>query len=184
MFYLKILDVGCGKNKLKNSVGIDFYKDSDIIHDLNRFPYPVKANSFDKIYSRHCLEHLAFFEETMDEFYRIIKKDGLIEIIVPFYASSGASHPTHKRFFNYHSFDFFEPNEMHRWEINSKARFSVLKINYNFYPKAVKTKFTGISKIFFWLPEMLANKFPLFYERFFANILPAYEIQFILKPIK
>jgi len=180
---MKVLDVGCGNCKLKGAIGIDKSPGADIRHDLNRFPYPVKSNSFDKIYSRHCLEHLDYFEEVIEEFYRIVKKDGIIEIIVPFYASPGANHPTHKKFFNYHSFDILAESKHNRWSLDSKAEFRVIETKYHFHAKAVKTKYTLVSKIVLFLPEVFANAFPLFYQRFFGNILPAFELRFILKPI-
>ncbi|MCX6803755.1 MAG: methyltransferase domain-containing protein [Candidatus Diapherotrites archaeon] len=173
---MKILDVGCGR--------IDSGNSADIIHDLEIFPYPIKTNSFDKIYTRHCLEHLEHFEKTMDEFYRIIKKDGLIEIIVPFYASPSAHLPTHKKYFSYRSFDLFDHKEDERWTMDAKAHFKIIETKYHFYAKAVKSEQKLINKIAYTLPEIIANKFPLFYQRFFGNIFPAYELKFMLKAIK
>ena len=36
----KVLDIGCGKNKVPGSIGIDFNESigADVIHDLNLFP--------------------------------------------------------------------------------------------------------------------------------------------------
>ena len=47
--FMKVLDVGCGNCKLKGAIGIDISPAADIRHDLNKFPYPIKPNSFDKI---------------------------------------------------------------------------------------------------------------------------------------
>jgi hypothetical protein len=43
---MKILDVGCGKNKRKGAIGIDIdpNSDADVIHDLNIFPWPFNDN--------------------------------------------------------------------------------------------------------------------------------------------
>ena len=179
---MKILDVGCGKKKIKGAIGIDI-ADADILHNLNETPYPLKSNSFDRIYSRHCLEHLNEFTQTVIELHRITKKNGILEIIVPFYASAGAHLPTHKLFFNYNSFDLFsESND--RWDITKNKLFEIVERKYSFHPKAVETKYTLPSKIVFFIPELLANSFPLLYQKIFANILPAYEIRFILRVIK
>jgi SAM-dependent methyltransferase len=175
----RILDVGCGYKKLPGTIGIDLTC-GDVIHDLNKFPYPFKAKSFDKIYSRHCLEHLEYFEEVVDEFYRLLKDKGMMEIIVPYFAGFGAHHPTHKRFFNYNSFDPFIKTKDNRWLIKSKSKFKVKEISYHFYPKAFKTKHDLLFRIFYFLPGKFANAFPLFYQRFVANIIPAYEIKFII----
>ena len=41
---MKILDLGCGKRKQKDAIGVDMSEDSDadVIHDLNKFPYPFE----------------------------------------------------------------------------------------------------------------------------------------------
>ena len=48
---MKILDVGCGKSKYPGSIGIDISEktDADVIHDLNKIPYPFEDNTFDYI---------------------------------------------------------------------------------------------------------------------------------------
>ena len=54
---IKILDLGCGNNKIQGSIGMDFIKFNsvDIIHDLNVFPYPFKPLEFDEIYIKDTL---------------------------------------------------------------------------------------------------------------------------------
>jgi len=178
-----ILDVGCGNRKIPNAIGMDL-KNADINHDLEKFPYPIKANSFDKVYSRHCLEHLEHFEKTIEEFYRITKPKGRIEIIVPFYAAPGAYYPCHKKFFNYNSFNLFTKSKKELgWEY-SKVRLRVIEINFNFYAKAIDGPYNWLKKIGFFIPEAFANNFPNIYQRFFGNIFPAYELRFVLQPIK
>ena len=56
---MKILDLGCGENKVTNSIGLDNVNlpDVDIVHDLMDFPYPIENESIDKIYLRHVIEH-------------------------------------------------------------------------------------------------------------------------------
>ena len=46
---LKILDLGCGKNKIKGSIGLDNVSldDVDIVHDILNIPYPLEDNYFD-----------------------------------------------------------------------------------------------------------------------------------------
>lgn len=180
----KIIDIGCGKVKLPGSIGID-YNNGDIHHDLNVFPYPFEDNSFDVVYSRHCLEHLDRPEKVIEELYRICKPDGILDIIVPYFAGYDAYHPTHRTFWNYHSFDIWCPEKQGtRWDSHIKAQFKIVKIEHHFNPYAVKTKYTRAEEIIFWLPTLFADRFPLVYQRVFANLLPAYEIRFVLKPIK
>ena len=180
----KIIDIGCGLEKLPGAIGID-YNAGDIHHDLNKFPYPLEDNSFDVVYSRHCLEHLDNPEKVIEELYRICKPGGMLDIIVPYFAGYNAHHPTHRTFWNYHSFDIWCPQkDSNRWVPHINARFEIIKILHHFYPYRVKTKYTEAEKIIFWLPQLFADRFPLLYQRVFSNLIPAYEIRFVLRTIK
>ena len=111
----KILDIGCGNHKIKGSTGIDSVKIKgvDIVHDLDKFPYPFKENSFDIIFANQVLEHLESpLDKILSELCRICKPGGKIKVIVPHALSVGAfSDPTHKKFFTYFTFDYFGSNE-------------------------------------------------------------------------
>ena len=74
---IKILDLGCGKKKRPNSIGVDFSDrhDADIIHDLNTFPYPFDSSSIDEVFMDNVLEHLDDPNRVMEEVYRITKKN-------------------------------------------------------------------------------------------------------------
>ena len=54
------------------------------IHDLRK-PLPWKSNNVDIIYSSHTLEHLTKEQgkKILKECHRILKKDGILRIIVP-----------------------------------------------------------------------------------------------------
>lgn len=105
---MKILDLGCGDNKVEGAVGLDniALSEVDIAHDLLHFPYPIKANSFDTIYLRHVIEHFNVdkINKIMNECYRILKKDGQLYINVPHVFSIAAyTDPTHKQYFTFGS---------------------------------------------------------------------------------
>ena len=57
---MKKLNLGCGQNILKDYVNLDAMKldGVDVIHDLEKFPWPFKDNTFDEVYTSHTLEHL------------------------------------------------------------------------------------------------------------------------------
>ena len=59
---MKILDIGCGRNKHENTIGIDHHKVEgvDAICDIED-GLPFKDNIFDKIYCSHILEHVRNF---------------------------------------------------------------------------------------------------------------------------
>jgi predicted SAM-dependent methyltransferase len=61
---MKILDVGCGNNKYKGNkgdivIGIDKVKlkGVDVVHDIEKTPWPFKTNEFDCVICSHVLEH-------------------------------------------------------------------------------------------------------------------------------
>jgi len=75
----KILDIGCGNHKVKGAIGLDFVKIKgvDIVHDLNKIPYPFKDNSFDVIYANQVLECLEIpLDNVLGELCRICKPEG------------------------------------------------------------------------------------------------------------
>ena len=57
---MRRLNLGCGRKIFKNSVNLDRVKldGVDVVHDLNKFPYPFKDESFDEIKALAVLEHL------------------------------------------------------------------------------------------------------------------------------
>ncbi|MDD4908445.1 MAG: class I SAM-dependent methyltransferase, partial [Candidatus Omnitrophica bacterium] len=100
---MKILDVGCSKNKMKGAIGLDINKEShaDIVCDLEKI-FPIKDNSFDRVYCKHLLEHLKDPESVIREIYRVSKDGGRVTLEVPHFSSHIAySDLTHKRYFSY-----------------------------------------------------------------------------------
>ncbi len=174
----KILDIGCGNHKVKGSVGLDSIKIKgvDIIHNLNKIPYPLKDNSFDIIYANQVLEHLDIsLDESLGELCRICKPNGRIKIIVPHALSVGAfADPTHKKFFTYFTFDYFGLNEQSYY---SKSRVEILERKFIYM--------TGRKSSLLLKPlQFLINLSPKIYSHFFAFIFPVSTIYFELKPIK
>lgn len=187
---IKKLDLGCGKRKVKGCIGMDISPDSDadVIHDLNKLPYPFKANSFDVIYAHDCLEHLNEVIKVMEEIYRIAKPGAKIFITVPHFTSHNFyTDLTHQRAFAVRSFDFFSPDESSVIKyLHPKARFKIVskKIEPNRFIFKFRNKWIKIRNqpLYF-----LINLSPLIqdiYERFFAFIFTAEGIHFELKAIK
>lgn len=98
---LKKLNLGCAGYKKDGYINVDWNPQvqPDIVHDLNKFPYPFEDNSFDLIEADHVLEHLDRVFNVMKEVHRILKSGGKLKIKVPHF-SRGFTHAEHM-----HGFD-------------------------------------------------------------------------------
>ena len=171
----KVLDVGCGNDKQRGAVGIDISLDTqaDIIHDLNKFPYPFNNDEFDMVICNDVLEHLENVVAVIEEIHRISKPCAIVRIRIPHFTDSNAySDVTHKHFFSSQSFDCFI-NNTSKYKYYTKSRFKILNVRISF---SRLYRRTGI--------EYFANLWPEIYERYFAFIFPAGNIEFELMILK
>jgi SAM-dependent methyltransferase len=92
----RILNLGCGRLRSDDCLNIDWDKNfgPDIVHNLNVFPYPVEANSFEEVHAFHIMEHLDRPFEVMREIHRILKPGGKLIIKTPHF-SRGFTHSEH-----------------------------------------------------------------------------------------
>jgi SAM-dependent methyltransferase len=90
----------------KNVIKLDINPkcNPDVVWDLEKHPLPFNDNMFDAIHAYDILEHLAsqgdykFFFNEWNEYYRILKPDGLFYGMVPSVKSPWAfGDPGHKR---------------------------------------------------------------------------------------
>jgi SAM-dependent methyltransferase len=172
---MKILDIGCGRQKIPGAVGIDNNPASqaDVFHNLDQFPYPFEDNQFDRIYGTDVLEHLDDVIRTMEEIHRIGRPGGQVFLRVPHFSSTHAfGDPTHKHFFNTESLDYF-CGGFSKYSYDTSATFKKLRVKLNFWKLH---RIDGVS--------FLANRFPLYYEKLFAFIFPAMNIEFQLEIVK
>jgi len=166
------LHLGCGEDIKEGYVNVDLVKlkGVDVVWDLNIFPWPFKDNQFEEVFATATFEHLDNLVKVMGEVYRVSKPNAIIDIGVPHFSSLGAFRdPTHKTFFTYYTFDYFDKN--FEYNFYSNARFKIIS------RKIVYGKGLGL---FQWI----ANKFPKFHEISLRKILPAKSLYFILKTDK
>jgi ubiquinone/menaquinone biosynthesis C-methylase UbiE len=175
----KVLDLGCGKRKRPNAVGIDVNSrsDADILHDLNQYPYPFSDSHFDEIYADNVLEHLDDVLKVMIELHRITKAQGTVEITVPFYPHRNANtDPTHRHWFGVHSFDYFVHGTDHGNFQYSPIRYTISSVEFN---KGLKLRHT-VDRIL----TSFANRNKDLYENRFSNIFPLAQLTFTLIVVK
>lgn len=113
------LDIGCGANKQgEDWVGIDYRKlpSVDIVHNLEKFPWPIENNSVLVAICSHVVEHIdphgGVFINFMDEIWRILKPGGQLAIATPYAGSPGYyQDPTHCNPCNELTFSYFDPED-------------------------------------------------------------------------
>jgi len=90
------LNLGCGGEHLPGWVNVDKFPAAhpDVVHDLERFPWPFQDGSADEVLLKHVLEHLGRDGDTflgiIRELYRVCAPDARVRILVP--------HPRHRDF--------------------------------------------------------------------------------------
>jgi len=128
------LDIGCGERKQANWVGMDIrrVKGVDIVHDVQKFPYPIKDNACFQILLSHLWEHIEPKHRVsmMNELWRIMKPEGQLLIAVPYFLSFGATQdPTHYTCPNEATFTYFDPGYP-LWNIYKPKPWKIIRNDY------------------------------------------------------
>tara|TARA_X000000368_G_C23052462_1_gene722124 strand:+ start:1875 stop:2468 length:594 start_codon:yes stop_codon:yes gene_type:complete len=184
---LKTLDLGCGKDKIENSIGIDKIKSEsvDVRHDLNNFPYPFDDDSFELVVCKHSISHIDNFEKTIFEIFRILKPGGKLLIIAPHFSSDNSfTDYTIKHFFGYRTLDYFiNDNSVlsKKYSFYSNIKFSMINRRIFMYKSIRKNFIDRIISLFFLPLDIIINSFPRFYEKFLCFIIRANEVVFLLQ---
>jgi len=95
-----LLDIGCRDRKQYNFIGIDSrpLPGVDIVHDLEKFPYPIDPECCLTIKCAHVIEHIKpwLVIDFMNELWRMLVLNGQLMITAPYANSKGyLQDPTH-----------------------------------------------------------------------------------------
>lgn len=170
---MEALDVGCGDARdPRATFGIDArsYPSVNVVHDLERFPWPIEESRFDLIICRDIIEHLNDVVRTMEEFHRISKPGGRIEICTPHFSHPNSFHdPTHKHHFTFGSFDYFTGDRA--------------------YPRYLKCQFRMVKKQLIFdkheiIGKALARLNSRHYEKQFSHLFPPRGLFFEIEVVK
>lgn len=172
--YPPLLLLGSGKVKKENALHVDINRrvQPDIVHDLNKLPYPFPDNTFTRIECFDVLEHLDDLMAVMGEIHRIGQHMAQLIITTPHFSSANAyTDPTHKHAFGYYTFDYFTGDN--EWSFYTDIHYKKGELCLKFHPSLVN-RFVSI----------LANHRPRFYERHLTWIFPAWYLYVKLIVIK
>jgi len=172
---MRILSLGSGNNRpIPDAVTLDINPrvSPDILHDLNKIPWPIDDDAFDLIYCTDIIEHLADVVKTMEEIHRVARARARVFVTTPHFSCANSyTDPTHRHHLGFLSFDYF--TGQNQWDFYTNARFRKVKGELVFRPK-FKNK----------LIWRIANRWPAFYEEHLAWIFPAWFISFELEVVK
>ncbi len=165
-----ILDVGCGTRKAEpGAIGIDIHPRSvaDIMWDLDRFPWPLDNNAFDRIHMLHIIEHVRDVTRTMAEVHRVASEGANIFIVTPHFSSHNSyTDPTHVRHLAARSFQYFTGDDFTSFG-GSNVRFSIEELELTF----------GKNFVLDGTGRWLARRNLEWYERHAAWVFPAQDIR-------
>jgi SAM-dependent methyltransferase len=170
----QVLNLGCGRKHASGAINLDITSETspDVVHDLNKTPWPFPDNNFREVLAFDVIEHLGDIVKTMEEIHRICQPQAVVKITVPHFSCANAfTDPTHRHYFGFFSFDYFTGE--HEFSFYSKVRFRTQNRIMVFKP-------TLINKVI-W---RLARRFPFQYEQRWAWIFPAWFLYFELEVIK
>ena len=126
------LDIGCGSAKTPGAYGIDILPAPgvDVVHDLNKLPWPLEESRFETIICSHVLEHLNDLVGIMNEIHRVGKNGARVKLITPHFSSLNSwEDPTHTRHFARRSFSFFDTESKHCY---TNRRMKTISVDLSF----------------------------------------------------
>jgi SAM-dependent methyltransferase len=111
----RILDLGCGQNKLPGSIGVDMHPNLPGIDVRYRYQpgthIPFVDSSFTHINLQDFVEHVADIAALLEEIHRVAADKALVTVRFPHYSSPGAHNDiTHQKFLGCRAFDHFDPS--------------------------------------------------------------------------
>jgi len=171
---VRTLNIGCGRVHREGAVNLDVSPDvgADVVHDLNRLPWPFEDGEFGQIYAYDVLEHVDDVPRVLEEIHRVSERGATLHVTVPHFSSANAfTDLTHRHYFSWKSFDPFFAG--HVLDFYSRARFRRQSTRISFYPGLVNR-----------LVFRLANRFPERYERRWAWMFPAWFLYYELEVVK
>lgn len=172
---MRVLDLGAGRRRaVPGAVAVDSRPESgpDVLHDLDRIPWPFADQSFDAVHARDVLEHLEDIPRAMGEIHRVCRPGARVHIATPHFSCANAyTDPTHRHRLGCFSFDFFTGASA--VDYYGGGRFAMVRREIVFRPSLKNVPV-----------RRLANRWPAFYEEHLAWILPAWFLSVELEVVK
>ena len=184
----KILDVGCGNKPYEflfntakeNYIGSDVVQSSDNVVDILCLATKIDSanESFDTVFSTQVIEHVDNTELMMSECNRVLKKDGIFILSVPF---CWELHEEPYDFFRFTKYGLQELCKRHKFEVlelipNGGKWAAIFQMNINMLYSTFKRKNIFIKGLKFLFMNLhftsLINRIAIWADkRFFDPLL-------------
>jgi SAM-dependent methyltransferase len=170
-----VLDIGAGRaDRYPGALRLDIARGTDphLVVDLERGGLPFRDSAFATVAAHDVVEHVADLVALVAEVHRVLRPGGLFLVSTPHFSSANAwTDPTHRRALGARSFDYF--GEDHELAYYSRARFRVRRRQIVFHGGPLDR-----------VASLLARRWPDWYERRLAWIVPAWFLYFELEAVK
>lgn len=125
------VELACGDRKHEGYIGVDIVPlpGVDIVHDLEKYPWPFEDNSIDDVIIEHFVEHVKDLMAFMNELYRVMKPGARCFIIAPYYTSVRAwQDPTHVNAISEATFIYYNK----KWRDDEKLTHYPINCDFDF----------------------------------------------------
>jgi len=184
-----ILELGCGPNKKHdNAIGIDLldYPGVDLVGDIFDSLLLFPDKSVDTIYAYHFIEHVPDLAHLMSELGRVLKVNGIVELVAPHFSNPYFySDPTHRAFFGLYTFCYMALNSQFARKVPAYQFDQLFRLD------RVELIFKSTRPFYFrhafkYILGLLFNScyyMKEFYEENLCYVFPCYEVYYRLKRI-
>ena len=125
------LNLACGQVKIDGWIGADKVKTeaTDVVHDLETYPWPFPDSYADEVQIMHFVEHVKDLPPFMDELYRVMKQGAKATIVCPYYSSMRSMQdPYHIRPISEATFLYYNK----QWREQNKLDHYGIKCDFDF----------------------------------------------------
>lgn len=152
----------------------------NVVHDLNKYPWPWDDLSADEVVAKDLLEHLVEFMPAMEEIFRVLKPGGKLYLKVPYWNGwSRQADPTHRRGFHELTFKFFDPTSPYCQERHyyTAARFHIVHEAFVLAPFTPYFAIPGVGEI--CVKNTLLKRVVGLIGNMFSNVILDLELELV-----
>ncbi len=168
------LNLGCGAKLMPGAINVDINPTigADLIHDLNKRPWPLPDDHFTKVFAFDVLEHCFDVIQVMEEIHRVSRDGAVVSLTTPHFSSANAYiDPTHRHRLSYRSFDYITGDNELSFYTSTRYKYRTRQL---VFAPSLLNRMIGRA----------ANRWPQRYEERWTWRFPAWFIYVELEVVK